>query len=134
MELVLNLVWLAIATIAVADFARRSAPDGKRLLLALGALGCALLLLLPAVSISDDLHVHPFFAEDSTATKRLANASSHANPVPHSTWFGFWLLTALFAGLLRRSRFHPEQPVLSYLSPDSSNFRRGRAPPAFLLN
>jgi len=134
MELILNLVWFAIATVAVADFARRAAPDRKRFLLALGALGCALLLLFPAVSISDDLHVPPFFAEDASATKRLANATSHANPVPHSIWFGCWLLAALFAGLRQRGRFRPEQPVLSYLSRDFNNFRLGRAPPAFLPN
>ena|SRR5947207_12999533 len=134
MELVLNLVWFATATVVVADFVRRAAPDRKGFLLALGALSCALLLLFPAVSISDDLHVDPFFAEDASATKRLTNATSHANPVPHSIWFEFWLLAALFASLCRPGRFQPEQPVLSYFSPDSNNFRLGRAPPAFLLN
>ena len=75
MELVLNLVWLAIATIVVADFARRSAPDQKRFLMALGALSCALLLLFPAVSISDDLHMQPFFARGFLSNQAFSKSS-----------------------------------------------------------
>ena len=47
MELFLNLLWLAVAIVALL-----TAPRSKR---ALFATGCALALLFPIVSVSDDL-------------------------------------------------------------------------------
>jgi hypothetical protein len=134
MELLLNIVWFAIASVALGEFARRVSPDRQQFLLALGALGCALLLLFPVVSISDDLHVQTFVAEDSFAAKRLVSNAVHARPVSPSLWFGVSLLAILFVGLRRGTWFRSELPALSYRSPLLQHPGLGRAPPASLLD
>jgi len=133
MELLLNLAWFAIAAAMLGGFARRVWPDRRQFWLALAALGCALLLLFPAVSISDDLHTQPFFAEDSSASKRLVNAAVHATPVSQSLWFGCSLLAGLLLCLPIR-RFHSERPAPTYLSPLLGRSRSSRAPPASFVN
>jgi hypothetical protein len=125
MELLLNFVWFVIAGVALGDFARRAWPDRKQLL----ALGCGLLLIFPAVSVSDDLHLQTFVAEDSFASKRLVSSGAHANPVSPALWCGVSLLANLFVGLRRGSWFRRERPALSYFSPLIRHRGFGRAPP-----
>ena len=132
MELLLNIVWFAIASVALGEFARRACPDRKQFLLALGALGCVLLLLFPIVSISDDLHYQTFVAEDSVAAKRMVSNTAHLHPVSPLLWFGVSLLV-IFVGLRRSSWFLREQPALPYRSPLLQHPGFGRAPPAALL-
>jgi hypothetical protein len=134
MELLFNVVWFAMASVALGEFASRACPDRKQFLLALGALGCVLLLLFPVVSISDDLHLQTFVAEDSFAAKRLVSNAAHAHPVSPSLWFGASLLAILFVGLRRSSRFRGERLTLSYCSPLLQHSGLGRAPPASLLD
>ena len=59
MELFLNLVWLAISAVALC-----TAPRSKR---AFYAIGMALVLLFPIVSVSDDLLAGPESFEDALA-------------------------------------------------------------------
>jgi hypothetical protein len=129
MELLLNLAWFAIAAAMLGGFARRVWTDRKQFLLALAALGCALLLLFPSVSISDDLHMQPFFAEDSSASKRLVSVAAHATPVSQSLWLGCSLLAGLLLRLQVR-RFRSDGPETSYLAPTLDRSPLGRAPPA----
>lgn len=76
MELLLNLLWVAMALIAFSVFAGtnnatsdlRKVPYRKALL----ALACILVLLFPFVSASDDLHPTQAVLED--ATKRVQKA------------------------------------------------------------
>lgn len=133
MELLLNVVWFGIAGAALGEFVRRASPD-RKVLLAVGALGCALLLLFPSVSVSDDLHLRTFVAEDSFATKRLVSIAAHANPVSPSLWPGVSVFAAWFAGLRRSSWFRCEWPALSYFSPLLQHPGLGRAPPTSFLH
>src|ERR1700731_267039 len=73
METILNLVWLSI-TLGIAGVwglrwlpARR--PPHRRAMREAIALGCALALLFPAISVTDDLHP-AIVALDATAGKR----------------------------------------------------------------
>ena len=59
MELFLNFLWLAISAVALC-----SAPRSKR---AIYAIGMALVLLFPIVSVSDDLLAGPESFEDALA-------------------------------------------------------------------
>jgi amino acid transporter len=76
MELLLNLLWVAIVVAAFSVFLRKrrddsvlpKVPYGKALL----ALACVLVLLFPFVSASDDLHPTQAVLED--ATKRMQQA------------------------------------------------------------
>lgn len=74
MELLLNLVWAVVAGTAIATFLLSVPNRRKEFLLAVCALCCALLLLFPTISVSDDLHFHAFVSEDSNPNKRLAGA------------------------------------------------------------
>ena len=130
MELLLNLVWLCIGGIALWRFLGTTAMDRKQFLFALVALSCAILLLFPTVSVSDDLHVQAFVTEDANASKRLLSAAVQAIPIGFCGMLlaGF-LLTAMrrTLWLIRRMKsvlvptLLCERPVL------------GRAPPALVL-
>src|SRR5579864_264751 len=130
MELLLNLLWFGIAAGALVLYLRARATGRRQFLLGLGALLCVLTLLLPAISITDDLHFDVLAVEDST-TKRLTNALSHAGPISQVVWFRISLLAMLFA--LRRSTWRFADNFFR-ACPDSRFSRRvfGRAPPAVL--
>jgi hypothetical protein len=76
MELLLNLVWVAMALAAFSVFVRKrcaySQPPNVPYAKALFALACVLVLLFPVVSASDDLHPTQAVLED--ATKRVQQA------------------------------------------------------------
>ena len=74
MELLLNLVWLVIATLAVGAWCKRRPTDGgepqgqtRRGWI---ALACALVLLFFVISLTDDLHAEVVVVEDAAASKR----------------------------------------------------------------
>jgi len=131
MELLLNLLWFAIAAGALLVWLPISPSHRRQFRLGLGALLCVLALLLPAISVTDDLHFDTFAVEDSTSSKRLANAPVHVSPISHVVWFAIslvafllvvfgptWLPAALSSS--RRPDFCLGPPIL------------GRAPPFVL--
>ena len=132
MELLLNLVWLGIAGAGMVWHLRSGSKDGRQFLLALAALACILLLLFPAISISDDLSAMAFVAEDSTPGKRLASEAAHVVPLGQ---LGSLVLLAvlLLAGLTRTLWFvGSARDIRSSLT----EFHRpvvGRAPPVLSL-
>ena len=79
MELLLNLAWLLLALPAYWLWKRDA---GTRLarrvssLQCLLALGCALVLLFPVISASDDLHAIPAEMEDSSVSKRTVRQAA----------------------------------------------------------
>ena len=89
MELLLNLIWVALAIGSFAIFMRRQhrlTRNGSLYWRSLLALGCMLLLLFPIISASDDLHPTQALMEE--ATKRVQHLASPlhsatANSAPH---------------------------------------------------
>jgi hypothetical protein len=79
MELLLNLLWLALALPAVLIWRRQPAlpwSSGKQARFrALVLLGCLLALLFPVVSVSDDLHPLSAEIEESGPFKRTVKQS-----------------------------------------------------------
>ena len=79
MELLLNLAWLLLALPAYwvwkRDAGTRSARQVSSLQCLL-ALGCALVLLFPVISASDDLHAMRAEMEDSSVSKRTVRQAS----------------------------------------------------------
>ncbi len=138
MELLLNLAWLLLALPAYWLW-RRGA--GTRLvrrvtsLQCLLALGCALVLLFPVISASDDLHAMRAEMEDSSLSKRtVRQAGSDRN----SAWINrLQGPPAIVASAVRLVT--PEVGLLevsvSRVSPlaRSCFFHGGRAPPFSLL-
>ena len=128
MELLLNLLWFVIAAFALAAH-MHGRGDRRQFRLGLGALLCVLTLLLPAISITDDLHLDTLAVEDSSSSKRLVNAAVHASPASQIIWFWTSFLALLFAGLRGTNwRLHQETFKLRRASFFSSLIL-GRAPP-----
>lgn len=71
MELLLNTIWLLLSGFAIAAWYRVSKSGGTRALSSALALACAILLLFPVISLTDDLHATQFALEDSSSSKRI---------------------------------------------------------------
>jgi len=125
MELSLNLFWLLLVVASVVVWQRPGSPL-RRLRRARGsrhgliALGCALVLLFPVISITDDLHAEQAILEDSNPSKRAIRHSAgdhgasslkrvgHAvlpgiSPAPASE--GIWILVLPSKARLASSAF-----------------------------
>jgi hypothetical protein len=78
MELLLNFAWLLLALPACWLWRRAEARPARQVssLQSLLALGCALFLLFPVISASDDLHAMRAEIEESATSKRTARNAS----------------------------------------------------------
>jgi hypothetical protein len=78
MELLLNLVWLALTLGAIARCAVWAAgePDRRRILPVALATVCVVALLFPIISITDDLQESVAVVEESAALRRIAVAAA----------------------------------------------------------
>ena len=129
MELLLNLVWLLVGGIALWSFLGSSSRGQKQLLSALVALFCAILLLFPAISVSDDLNFQAFVSEDSNVSKRLLSAAQTSS-------VEYWappLLAFLFTLFGCPRWFIRTTKSISRLSSLFDRPVLGRAPPALVL-
>lgn len=92
MELLLNLVWAAIASAALGGWLCRCRRAGfalSRTVSGIVVLSCALAFLFPVISLSDDLYASFAVSEDATAYARKAKVSqgsaqglAHASTAP----------------------------------------------------
>ena len=137
MELLLNLVWIALAVGAFGALGRmqRASAEKDRILSvrdvnALLALSCVLVLLFPIVSASDDLHPSQALLED--ATKRVQQGIASLDvPVGHPSAA---LVPAVFAasawcGLRLLGMFQPATIPGGVLC-RGHRFEDGRSPPS----
>lgn len=137
MELLLNLLWLLLALPACWLWQRSAAARGVRRVSSLQcllALGCAVVLLFPVISATDDLHAMRSEMEESSSSKRTVrqagsdkSCSAHRLQSPPAI-----LVSALWLPV-------PQATLVEVLFSDSSPIAgsrfsyAGRAPPAFLL-
>jgi len=82
MELVLNLVWILLCVPAFWVFRRnlRNFSSAQRFL----SLACALVILFPVISATDDLHAAPKAMEQSTSTKRSLKPGAQDKASAHN--------------------------------------------------
>jgi hypothetical protein len=138
MELLLNLAWLLLALPAYALW--RSARTARRRygftsLQCLFALGCALVLLFPVISATDDLHAMRAEMDESPASKRSARPGSNDRNSISSTRLQSppAILGSLNVFVFRAER-EPVVPIPSAFVPAArSSAAAGRAPPAFRI-
>ena len=86
MELLLNLAWMLLALPAFWLWRQGGTARVARRVTALQcllALGCAVVLLFPVISATDDLHAMRAEMEESATSKRTV---LHAGSEKHSTW------------------------------------------------
>ena len=138
MELLLNLAWVLLALPGYWLWRRGAeARQSQRLssLQFLLALGCALVLLFPVISASDDLHAMRAEMEESSPSKR---AVRQASTDKHSAWVN--RLQGAPALVANGGLFHgPKSARLEVLDIGSTTLaprsvrHAGRAPPQSLL-
>jgi hypothetical protein len=141
MELLLNAIWLAVATSLLVVWRLRWLPQLREGLLrnrrrqSFVGLICVLALLFPAISLTDDLHPSVIALTDTKSVYAVAHSPDSAGPSPQS-------LSPLqgFAGIVGvwRSYFalaqHDSPVVFARLfTLHESRYGRisGRAPPSF---
>jgi hypothetical protein len=138
MELLLNLAWLLLALPGYWLWRRGAGARAERRVSSLQcllALGCALVLLFPVISASDDLHAMRAEMEESSSSKRTVR---QAGTDKHSAWVNrLQGPPALVADAVRLPV--PEDALLevfvSCLTPLARpcDLHAGRAPPRSLL-
>ena len=134
MELSLNLLWLAVAVASLWLFApggRKSAAAGRTSWCPILSLLCALAIMFPVISVTDDLHAEQIVMEDSSRVKRLSKSSGAPGPAPnHSRWPGSFTGASLLH--LPHSDVHQGVAILPDVQHPSGapiNRPRPRAPP-----
>jgi hypothetical protein len=135
MELLLNLAWLLLAIPAYWLW-RRSMPANRRhgfsSLQCLLALGCALVILFPVISATDDLHAMRAEMEESPVSKRsIQKGGSDKNPIPHPRLQSPPALLARVVPFLALTEFPAVFSYkISFLPMAPPIATAGRAPPA----
>ena len=130
MELLLNLCWLALLLPAYLLWRRRglSGHSARSSSVVVGTLGCALVLLFPVVSVSDDLHAVSQAMEES---ERGFRYDGHRSCSAHSIAHVSPLIAPASASL--KLAFEQLGTVLLFASHSPETFfasaSAGRAPP-----
>ena len=144
MELFLNLCWLSLLVPAYLLWRRRTASTGsggsaeslakstaERPLLFLGALACALVLLFPVISATDDMHAMRAEMEEFSPGKRgVCQAAGEKASAGRGGWQNLPAIIATTASLgLTSERWHEllTRPVSVPVVP--SILHASRAPP-----
>lgn len=134
MELLLNLVWIALSVTAFVCFLRAQEQRGRRIpyCRSLFALACILFFLFPIISASDDLHPAQAVVEDTT--RRIQQLASPLQvPAGHSILppfppmlLGTWLVLSL-------TLWHWRKPEIARLvaAQGFAGNCDGRSPPLF---
>src|SRR5271167_2121270 len=133
MELLLNLIWLAIAAGGLVAFMRSRRRSARMAYIpyvqALIALACVVVLLFPVISASDDLHPAQAVVEDASKKLQLALAPLHLQRTNPSSFMlpamvAIYLTLALVVSQPVRSAAIPARILDGALVPSA-----GRAPP-----
>jgi len=137
MELFLNLCWLSLLLPAWLLWRQRSASTGSvdrgrdpaaRPLVFICALGCALILLFPVISASDDLHaMRPEMEESKRGSRHASHCGCASRSLAHASQ------PILLSAALPKPRFAQAGTILPFESQSLGIFSvpapAGRAPP-----
>ena len=139
MEVLLNLAWLLVATGAIVLWLRqsgRTASTGRRgLLLQSVALACALAVLFPAISATDDLHATQLAVEASDVARKALRSMNTVSSSSAVDWLHFLpalLLLAVMTAPQRRYIHSAKAVFVSTLDASLLSFLISRAPPVQL--
>jgi hypothetical protein len=140
MELFLNLCWLSLVLPAYLLWRQRTFASSKNKratqsplppLIFLCVLGCALVLLFPVISASDDLHAMRAEMEESSPCKRsVCQSGGEKASVWHSRWQSPCVVIAIDSSLGLTDQARQESlTVLHFLPAAPSLLPASRAPP-----
>lgn len=136
MEVLLNTIWLLVSIAAFVCWRPdrfNSTQRGQTRLLAVVTLACALLLLFPVISLTDDLHAEQYPMEDSSRSvikaRHLAHGCLRASRSPLVMASNFTAHSAaslnLIIGAVVPPEIHPFHLALAAS-------HQGRSPPSAL--
>jgi len=138
METTLNLLWVIVSFVSVGLWAFRWravwSVARSRVLAEAIALGCALVLLFPSISVTDDLHPEIVAVDAALGKRRISQLITHAshNEAAAAQWkshLSFAVLPCLGTPCdLTVAAVVFSEPVASPLSYSST--LHGRSPPA----
>jgi hypothetical protein len=128
MEALLNIVWFLIPAGAVVASIWRAPSDRRHFLLQWVALLCVSVLLLPIISITDDLHSETFVVEDSI-TKQMMSGAAYSSRIIWELRVAIVLVVPLSA-ILRCTSWRSSEEMFESC-PDGPELRLSleRAPP-----
>ena len=141
MELALNLAWFIIASVSYALLGWRLTtgatehPSGPSRFQCILALSCALTILFPVISLTDDLHEMQATLEEASPSRLIVKRAGIRNlstPEPTSDQLPFVIssfvmgVSWIFLGGM------PTQPT-ALASPSRQESPGGRAPPLFTV-
>jgi hypothetical protein len=134
MELLLNLIWLTLATGTLLAFVCRRRGFGSMMQVScrksLLALACVVVLLFPIVSASDDLHPVQAVAEEATKRIQFAVVPFHsARTSAPPFMLPAMLVVCLMPALVLLRRVESPAPKTRVLGRSVAAFA-GRAPPS----
>jgi hypothetical protein len=135
MELFLNLVWVLVVVASLIYYRRRhpaAVPHRRIACRSAIALFCALAILFPVISLTDDLHAEQAVMEDSSSSRKALKAGAAGDRSPSTVRFHN-LPAELFPALPHHgasvSVGAVASPVLSILSHFGHRLGLSRAPP-----
>jgi hypothetical protein len=138
MEAFLNFLWVLIAAVALGFWRARWHREGRESrrdpLREWTAIGCALVLLFFAVSLTDDLHSEVILFDECSTSRRCAvcvHHSSNAGDTSHSAGLAVSPRVATFRVFSQTALTVPEESVPETNTPRDAAF--GRAPPSSSL-
>jgi choline-glycine betaine transporter len=133
MEVFLNAVWVLVASLGALSWhilGQRPQP-GRRERLALTALACALVLLFPIISVTDDLRAEQTPVEDAAATVKKLKSTTENDRGHHHPLTG--ALTSAAAHSPREVESLVEASLAPAIRRVTLAAHCGRAPPVPLL-
>lgn len=128
MELTLNLGWLALALYMVWAWLRHAPEKGADRRTQIVALALVILILLPAISMTDDLMAARNPAEVDTCVRRDYHWVSPHSIVPAAAALAVSLFSGLWLGEVRGAAVRP-MPLRLLKAPALSSIE-SRPPPA----
>jgi hypothetical protein len=88
MENLLNLIWLIVASVAIYVWRFRWLKSRQnpraRVLVEAVAIGCVLVLLLPVISLTDDLHPEIVIVDAASGKRNACLLAAGASHTPHA--------------------------------------------------
>ena len=132
METLLNVLWILIAAGSLVAYIRLTPIDRRHWRLGFVALVCVCILLLPVISVTDDLNSETFTVEDFNVSKKLLKGAAHLPAISLVDWVAI-SLSAISLAILRR-RLWSKTEEIAASCPDYPCFPTilARAPPSAL--
>jgi hypothetical protein len=133
MVILLNVVWFLIAAGSLVAYIWLTPPiDRRHWRLGFVALVCICVLLLPVISITDDLNSEAFTIEDFNIGKKLLKSAVHLPVISIVDWVTISLIAA-FLAILRRGSWRKIEAIAESCSdPSCIPLILARAPPNVL--